>query len=152
MKRILSSLHLISTFTMKLTYWEECSKHDDFDFPIVKFPFLSDIITSQLNYYSRVCGVYSDFIERARLMTTKLPNQGYDPPSHNPSYKRLISLPRSSGVLQETKTAYSCGAPVLVGRFFFIISFVSFYPCLCCSFSLSGLLSPFPIKSISLSD
>jgi hypothetical protein len=61
-------------------------KRDDFDFPIVNFPFLSGnipeapaygVYISQLIRYSRACDIYSDFIDRARLLTKKLLNQGY---------------------------------------------------------------------------
>ena len=60
-------------------------KRDAFDFPIVNFPFLSSNIPeapayglyiSQLIRYSRACDIYSDFIDRARLLTKKLLNQG----------------------------------------------------------------------------
>jgi hypothetical protein len=56
-------------------------KHDDFDFPIVNFPFLSSIIPtspaygvyiSQLIRYCRACNVYSDVLNRAKLPSKKL--------------------------------------------------------------------------------
>ena len=61
-------------------------KRDDFDFPIVNFPFFSSSIPkvpaygvyiSQLIRYSRACDIYIDFIDRARLLTQKLLNQGF---------------------------------------------------------------------------
>ena len=61
-------------------------KRDDFDFPIVNFPFLSGntpealvygVYISQLIRYSRACDIYLDFIDKARLSTQKLLNQGY---------------------------------------------------------------------------
>ena len=64
-------------------------KRDDFDFPIVNFPFLSGnipeapaygVYISQLIRYSRACEVYNDFIDRARLLTEKLLKQGYVAP------------------------------------------------------------------------
>ena len=61
-------------------------KRDDFTFPIMNFPFLSGnipaapaygVYISQLLRYSRACGVYRDFLDRARLLTDKLMRQGY---------------------------------------------------------------------------
>ena len=61
-------------------------KRDDFTFPIVNFPFLCGnipaapaygVYISQLVRYSRACGVYRDFLDRARLLTDKLMRQGY---------------------------------------------------------------------------
>jgi hypothetical protein len=61
-------------------------KRDDFTFPIVNFPFLCGnipaaptygVYISQLLCYSRACGVYRDFLDRARLLTDKLMRQGY---------------------------------------------------------------------------
>jgi len=61
-------------------------KRDDFTFPIVNFPFLCGnipaapaygVYISQLVRYSRACGVYRDFLDKARLLTDKLMRQGY---------------------------------------------------------------------------
>jgi hypothetical protein len=61
-------------------------KRDDFTFPIVNFPFLCGnippapvywVYISQLVRYSRACGVYCDFLDRAQLLTDKLMRQGY---------------------------------------------------------------------------
>ena len=61
-------------------------KRDDFNFPIVNFPFLSSnipaapaygVYVSQLIRYSRACASYSDFLDRALLLTRKLLNQGF---------------------------------------------------------------------------
>jgi hypothetical protein len=61
-------------------------KRDDFTFPIVNFPFLCGnipaapaygVYISQLDRYSRACGVYRDFLDRAWLLTDKLMRQGY---------------------------------------------------------------------------
>ena len=55
-------------------------KRDDFNFPIVNFPFLSSnipsspaygVYVSQLNRYARACSKYQDFIERGQLLTTR---------------------------------------------------------------------------------
>jgi hypothetical protein len=61
-------------------------KRDDFNFPIVKFPFIcSNIPTapafgvyiSQLIRYSRTYDSYHDFLDRGLLLTRKLLNQGF---------------------------------------------------------------------------
>ena len=61
-------------------------KRDDFNFPIVNFPFLSSnipsapaygVYVSQLIHYARACSNYQDFLERGKVLTTKLLSQGY---------------------------------------------------------------------------
>ena len=61
-------------------------KRDDFNFPIVNFPFLSSnipsapaygVYVSQLIRYARACSNYQGFIERGKLLTTKFLSQGY---------------------------------------------------------------------------
>ena len=61
-------------------------KRDDFDFPIVNFPFLSSnipsapahgVYVSQSIRYARTCSNYQDFTERGKVLTTKLLSQGY---------------------------------------------------------------------------
>ena len=61
-------------------------KRDDFNFPIVNFPFLSSnipsapvygVCVSQLIRYARTCSNYQDFKERGKVLTTKLLSQGY---------------------------------------------------------------------------
>ena len=58
-------------------------KRDDFNFPIVNFPFLSGnipsaptygVYISQLIRYSRACYQYSDFLDRAFQLINKLLN------------------------------------------------------------------------------
>jgi hypothetical protein len=55
-------------------------KRDDFNFPIVNFPFIYsnipaapvyEVYMSQLIQYSRVCGSYQDFLDRGLLLTRK---------------------------------------------------------------------------------
>jgi hypothetical protein len=55
-------------------------------FPIVNFPFISsnkpesqayEVYISQLILYSRACAQYSDFLDRAQLLTWQLLKQGY---------------------------------------------------------------------------
>ena len=61
-------------------------KRDDFNFPIVNFPFLSSnipsapaygVYVSQLIRYSRTCSNYQDFMGRRKVLTTKFLSQGY---------------------------------------------------------------------------
>ena len=61
-------------------------KRDDFNFPIVNFPFIfgsipaapaCGVYISQLIRYSRACDSYQDFLDRGLLLTRKLPNQGF---------------------------------------------------------------------------
>ena len=61
-------------------------KRDDFNFPIVNFPFICNNIPaappdgvniSQLIRYSRACGSYHDFLDGGLLLTRKLLNQGF---------------------------------------------------------------------------
>ena len=61
-------------------------KRDDFNFPIVNFPFICSnipaapaygVYISQLILYSRACGSYQDFFDRGLLLTRKLLNQGF---------------------------------------------------------------------------
>ena len=55
-------------------------KRDDFNFPIVNFPFLSSnvpsapahgVFVSQLIFYARACTKYQDFVERGILLTIR---------------------------------------------------------------------------------
>ena len=61
-------------------------KRDDFNFPIINFPFTCSNIpaataygvhVSQLMRYSRACGSCQDFLDRGLLLTRKLLNQGF---------------------------------------------------------------------------
>jgi hypothetical protein len=61
-------------------------KRDDFNFPIVKFPFIisnipgapaCSVYISQLIRYSRACGSYQDFLDRGLLLTRQLLDQGF---------------------------------------------------------------------------
>ena len=60
-------------------------KRDDFNFPIVNFTYLScnipsapayGVYVSQLIRYPRACSNYQDFMERGKVLTTKLFSQG----------------------------------------------------------------------------
>ena len=61
-------------------------KRDDFNFPIVNFPFLCSnipavpaygVFISPLIRYSRAYGSYQDFLDRGLMLTRKLLNQGF---------------------------------------------------------------------------
>ena len=61
-------------------------KHDDFDFHIVYFPFLSSntpsgssygVYISQLIGYARCCSYYGDFRHRHKMPVERLVSQGY---------------------------------------------------------------------------
>ena len=61
-------------------------KRDDFNFLSINFPFLSSnipstpaygVYVSQLIRYARACPNYQDFMERGKVLTTKLLSQGY---------------------------------------------------------------------------
>ena len=61
-------------------------KRDDFNFPIVNFPFLSSnipsapaygVYVSQLIRYARACSNYQDFMECGKMLTAKLLSQRY---------------------------------------------------------------------------
>jgi hypothetical protein len=61
-------------------------KRDDFNLPIVNFPFICSnipaahadaVYLSQLIRYSKACGSYQDVLDRGLLLTRKLLNQGF---------------------------------------------------------------------------
>ena len=61
-------------------------KRDDFDFPIVNFPFMDSnipsspaygVYISQLVRYARACSNYVDFKRRCKALTSKLISQGF---------------------------------------------------------------------------
>jgi hypothetical protein len=67
---------------LKANIYDKC---DDFTFPIVNFPFISNkipatpthgVYISQRIRYSKDCARYSDFLDRAQLPTQKLLKQG----------------------------------------------------------------------------
>ena len=60
-------------------------KRDDFDFRIVNVPYIYSnipespaygVYISQLIRYARACSSYGDFIDRGRLLTQKIVDQG----------------------------------------------------------------------------
>ena len=69
----------------KLATWLY-DKRDDFNFPTVNFPFMGSnipsapaygVYVSQLIRYARACSNYQDFMERGKVLTTKLLSQRY---------------------------------------------------------------------------
>jgi hypothetical protein len=73
-------------------------KRDDFNFPIVNFPFICSnipaapaygIYISQLIRYSRACGSYQYFLDRELLLTRKLLNQGFILVKLKPSLRKF---------------------------------------------------------------
>ena len=75
-------------------------KHDNFDFPVVKFPYLSSnipespaygVFVSQLIRYARVCLKYEDFLFRRSILVSKLLKKGYS------SRKLLITIRKFYG-------------------------------------------------------
>ena len=62
-------------------------KRDDFNFPIVNFPFLDSnipsspaygVYISQLIRYARACSSYKDFLARCKTLSIRLLGQGYN--------------------------------------------------------------------------
>ena len=59
-------------------------KRDEFTFPIINFPFISipaspayEVYISERICYSMECAQYSDFLDKAQLLTQKLFKQGH---------------------------------------------------------------------------
>ena len=79
---ILSLLHAVFQERLRTQLYD---KRDDFNFPIVNFPYIWSnipavpaygVCISQLIRYSRVCGSYQHFLDRELMLTRKLLNQG----------------------------------------------------------------------------
>ena len=72
-------------------------KRDDFNFPIVNFPFLSSNIPASPAYgvyislirYARASSDYESFLYRGKLLTNKLLTQGYCKPRLIRSIKKF---------------------------------------------------------------
>ena len=80
---------------LKTTFYD---KGEDCTFPIVHFLFISSnipasqaygVYISQLVCYSRACAQYSNFLDRAQLLTQKLLKQGYVVPRLKSSLQKL---------------------------------------------------------------
>ena len=75
-----------------------CDKHDDFDFHIVNFRFLSSnipfspfygVYISQLIRYAWCCSYYDDFGYRHKLLVDRLLSQGYEVKRLRNSFKKF---------------------------------------------------------------
>ena len=73
-------------------------KRDDFNFPIVNFPYLSSnipsspaygVFVSQLIRFARASSLYKDFLDRSMLLAKKLLTQGYQLPKLISSLKKF---------------------------------------------------------------
>ena len=90
---------LVSTDNNNLNF-RLYDKRDDFDFPIVNYPYLDSnipvkpaygVYISQLIRYSRACSFYNDFVYRHRLLVNKLVAQGYKRHKLQHSFKRFYN-------------------------------------------------------------
>jgi hypothetical protein len=77
-------------------------KRDDFNFPIVNFPFICNnipaapaygVYITQLIWYSRACCSYQDFLDRGLLLTRKLLNHGFPVVKLKSSLLSVLRLP-----------------------------------------------------------
>ena len=82
----------------KRLYTKLYDKHDDFDFHIVNFPFLSSNIPSSPSYgvyisqlirYARCCSYYDDFGYRHKLLVDRLLSQDYEVKRLTNSFKKF---------------------------------------------------------------
>ena len=89
---ILSLLHAVFQERLRTQLYD---KRDDFNFPIVNFPYIWSnipaapaygVCISQLIRYSRACGSYQHFLDRELLLTRKLLNQGISWSHHIESF------------------------------------------------------------------
>ena len=85
-------------------------KRDDFDFPIVNFPFLDSnipaspaygVFISQLIRYSRASSEYVDFLARAKMLTSKLLCQGYK------CEKLIVAIKKFCGRYNDTFSVFN---------------------------------------------
>ena len=79
-------------------YTKLYDKHDDFDFHIVSFPFISSNILSSLSYgvhisqlirYARYCSYYDDFGHHHKVLVDRLLSQGYEVKRLRNSFKKF---------------------------------------------------------------
>ena len=73
-------------------------KRDDFNFPIVNFPYLGSnipespaygVFVSQLIRYARVCSKYEDFLFRGSVLVSKFLQQGYSSRKHQTTFRKF---------------------------------------------------------------
>ena len=91
------SLMNMANFSQASVY----DKRDDFDFPIVKFPYLSSnipesptygVFVSQLIRYARVCSKYEDFLFRGSILVSKLMKKGYSSQKLQTTFRKCYGL------------------------------------------------------------
>ena len=96
-----SSGHHPSSCAWSITVSPSVKKRDDFNFPIVNFPYICiyipaaptyELYTAQFIRYSRACGSYYDFLTRWLLLTRKLLNQGFLVVKLNTSLQKFSGL------------------------------------------------------------
>ena len=110
-----------TTETAASSSYLDCYLYIDFNFPIVNFPFLSSNIpsapaygfyVSQLIRYARVCSNYQDFMERGKVLTTKLLSQGYQ------KTKVVATLKKFYGRHHDLVNPYNVSVPRIVSDVF----------------------------------
>jgi hypothetical protein len=83
------------------------NKRDDFNFFIVKFPFIYinipaapayGVYISQLIRYSRAWGSYQDFLDRGLLLSKKLLNQGFALVKLKSSFRKFYDMDNRYGI------------------------------------------------------
>ena len=92
-------------------------KHDDFDFHIVNFPFLSSNIPSSPSYgvyisylirYARCCAYYDDFRHRHKMLVERLVSQGYQYERLRNSFKTVLrKISRSDCKISKVSLGHS---------------------------------------------
>ena len=89
-------------------------KRDEFNFPIVNFPFVDGniplspacgVMVSQLVRYARVNSLYEDFIKRSSLLASKLASQGYLLPKLVAKFKKFYG--RHHDLIGKYNTSYT---------------------------------------------
>ena len=92
-------------------------KRDDFSFAIINFPFLCGnipaapaygVLISQLVRYSRACGLYNDFLDRARILTNKLLKQGFVAERLKSSLQKFLGRHHELVDRYETSVSHIC--------------------------------------------
>jgi hypothetical protein len=112
-------------------------KRDDFTFPIVDFLFISNNIPASPAYvvyilhfirYSRVCAQYSDFLDRAQLLTQKLLKQGYVAPRLKSLLQKLYGHHHNLVDRYEISISQMTMDLLLYVDFFFLLSLPRLLP------------------------
>ena len=94
-----SYLDLMLSTTDNILQFKLYDKRDDFDFPIVNYPYIDSnipvkpaygVYVSQLIRYSRACSFYCDFVYRHKFLVDKLVSQGYKRHILKQSFKKFF--------------------------------------------------------------